>query len=459
MYVVGDIVLIVNIPKELKELAEIFSPFAPLYMVGGGVRNSILNYEVTDYDIASALVAEKVEELLAGSKFQIVAMYKRTGTIVIKVGEHKFEYTTFRQDSYPLASGDHTPINCKFTDDIEIDARRRDFTCNALYYDIKRDKIVDLVGGVNDINNRILRTVREPEQTLREDALRIMRMVRFAIQLGFRIEEDTLQNAKKYSSQLKDISKERIKEELVAIFKGVFKYNSIELGVKPSDGIRLLVDIGAMEQIIPEVMDMIGVAQNPKYHIYDVYNHTLKTIDNLPPMLMMAGLLHDIAKPVMQKEYGNMYMHELKGADMTREIMTRLKFSNSEINRISKLVNIHMFNVDGKTRKSKCRVFIADNIEYFDDYIALKKADGLATNPYNYDDRIAQIMIDLKDQMVKDGLPMKVQDLPVKGCDIVKLGYEGREISDMLNKIRLWILHNNCVPSKEKILNKLRRLD
>lgn len=449
--------MILNIPKNLEELADIFFPFAPLYMVGGGVRNSLLNYKVTDYDIASALTVDRVEELLEGSKFEIIAKYKRTGTVVIKAYNLKFEYTTFRQDSYPLSSGVHKPIDCVFTDSIEVDAKRRDFTCNALYYDIKARKIIDLVGGVQDIKNKVLRTVREPEQTLSEDALRIMRMVRFAIQLGFTIDKDTLSQSKRYSGGLKDISKERIKEELVAIFEGVFKYNSKDQGVKPSDGIRLLVDIGAMQYIIPELLDTIGVPQNPKFHIFDVYNHTLMAVDNLPPRLMMAGLLHDIAKPVMQKENGNMYMHELRGADMAKDIMTRLKFSNSEIEKTSKLIAIHMFNVDGKTRKSKCRVFIADNIDNFDDFITLKRADGMATNPLCYDDSIANSMIEIKNQMLEDGIPMKVKELPISGGDIAALGYQGKEISETLNKIRLWILHNNYVPAKEKMIQKLRR--
>ena len=447
-----------SIPDCLKALASIFSPFAPLYIVGGAVRNSLLNYPVSDFDIASDLLAEKVEELLDGSNFQIVASYKRTGTLVIKCKQYKFEYTTFRQDSYPLKSGIHTPSKCIFTKDMQTDALRRDFTCNSLYYDIMQDKIIDLTGGQQDIKNKILCTVREPNQTLSEDALRIMRLVRFAVELGFEIERQTFEAAKEYASGLQEISKERIKDELVAIFNAVFKYNSKSLGVKPSDGIRLLVDIGAMKYILPEVLDMINVPQNPKFHIYDVYNHSLNTIDNLPPDLMMAGLLHDIAKSVLLKKYGNMYMHELAGSDMAREIMSRLKFSNTEIERISRLVRIHMFNVDGKTRLSKCRVFIADNWDYFDDFIALRRADGLATNPDNYDESLVQKMIDIKNQMVKDGLPITIKDLSVNGNDLLQCGYKGKEISEMLGKIRLWILQNGKVPQREEILNKLRRV-
>lgn len=447
----------VKVPDCLVQLAQIFAPNATLYVVGGAVRNSLLGYEINDYDITSKVLAEDAQRLLAESEFEVVACYKRTGTLVIKKGNFKFEYTTFRQDSYPLSSGVHTPNQCTFTDNMLLDAKRRDFTCNALYYDILKDEIVDVVGGVKDIENKLLKTVREPFQTLSEDALRIMRLVRFHLQLGFEIEKNTLDSAKKYAYQLKDISKERIKEELVAIFEAVYKYDSKSKGFKASDGIRLLVDIGAMEHIIPEVLDMIDMPQNPKYHIYDVYNHSLRAMDNLPPALMMAGLLHDIAKPVMQKQFGNMYMHELKGEKMAKDILTRLKFSNVEIDRISKLVLIHMFNVQGNTKKSKCRVFIADNFDYFDDFVRLRRADGLATNPENYDDTKVQAMIELKNQMLSSGMPITIKDLPISGNDLLELGYQGKEIGELLCKIRLWILQNGKLPTKEEILLKLRR--
>lgn len=449
----------VKVPDCLVQLAQIFAPSATLYVVGGAVRNSLIGYEINDYDITSKLLAEDAQRLLAESEFEVVACYKRTGTLVIKKGNFKFEYTTFRQDSYPLSSGVHTPNQCTFTDNMLLDAKRRDFTCNALYYDILKDEIVDVVGGVKDIESKLLKTVREPFKTLSEDALRIMRLVRFHLQLGFEIEQNTLDSAKKYAYQLKDISKERIKEELLAIFEAVYKYDSKSKGFKASDGIRLLVDIGAMEHIIPEVLDMIDMPQNPKYHIYDVYNHSLRAMDNLPPSLMMAGLLHDIAKPVMQKQFGNMYMHELKGEKMAKDILTRLKFSNVEIDRISKLVLIHMFNVQGNTKKSKCRVFIADNFDYFDDFVRLRRADGLATNPENYDDTKVQAMIELKNQMLSSGMPITIKDLPISGNDLLKLGYQGKEIGEMLCKIRLWILQNGKLPTKEEILLKLRRND
>lgn len=447
----------VKVPDCLVQLAQIFAPNATLYVVGGAVRNSLLGYEINDYDITSKVLAEDAQRLLAESEFEVVACYKRTGTLVIKKGNFKFEYTTFRQDSYPLSSGVHTPNQCTFTDNMLLDAKRRDFTCNALYYDILKDEIVDVVGGVKDIENKLLKTVREPFKTLSEDALRIMRLVRFHLQLGFEIEQNTLDSAKKYAYQLKDISKERIKEELLAIFEAVYKYDSKSKGFKASDGIRLLVDIGAMEHIIPEVLDMIDMPQNPKYHIYDVYNHSLRAMDNLPPSFMMAGLLHDIAKPVMQKQFGNMYMHELKGEKMAKDILTRLKFSNAEIDRISKLVLIHMFNVQGNTKKSKCRVFIADNFEYFDDFVRLRRADGLATNPENYDDTKVQAMIELKNQMLSSGMPITIKDLPISGNELLELGYQGKEIGELLCKIRLWILQNGKLPTKEEILLKLRR--
>lgn len=445
------------LPKCLIELAKLFAPFAKLYVVGGAVRNSLLNLPINDFDITSKLQIDTVQSLLNGSDFEIVAQYKRTGTLVIKCDGYKFEYTTFRQDSYPLNCGKHIPSSCVFTDKIEIDAFRRDFTCNALYYDISDDKIVDLVGGVKDIQDKILRTVRSADVTLGEDALRIMRLVRFSLQLGFAIDKCAKNSAKQYAVLLKDISAERKKDELVAIFEGIFKYYSYKQGFKASDGIRFLVDIGAMEYIIPELLSTIDVEQNPKYHIYDVYNHSLATMDNLPPRLMIVGLLHDIAKPVMLINNGNMYMHEVQGESMVQEIMARLKFSNAEIKRCARLVGMHMFNVDGRTRVSKCRVFIADNYEYFDDFVLLRRADGLATNKDTYDDSSVQKMLAVKEQMIKDKMPIGIKDLPINGNDLIELGYRGTQIGEILSKTRLWILQNGRVPTREEILSKLRR--
>lgn len=479
-----------QLPKALYELANKFPKDTPLYVVGGAVRNHILGYSADDFDIASALLPEEVKGLLVGTAFCVVAEYKRTGTLVIKLCdencedkenqtksnknfckeaknanattclnrvERTFEYTTFRQDSYPLNSGEHTPKECVFTSDILADAKRRDFTCNALYYDILSKEIIDLVGGIQDIKNKVLRTVREPEKTLSEDALRIMRLARFYVQLGFGVEDKTLKMAKQYAKGLANISKERISEELVAIFEGVFKYDSKNLGVKASDGIRLLQDIGALKYIIPELCDMVGMQQNTKYHIYDVFNHTLATMDNLPPRLMMAGLLHDVAKPIMQNKYGKMYAHEVEGENVARDIMTRLKFSNAQVEHTARLVKIHMFNVDNKTRDSKCRLFIAENFDYIDDFVLLRRADGLATNPANYDDASVQRILNLRQQMMNCGMPIKIADLAINGNDLKNLGYSGVEIGETLKAVLKETLQSGIVRTRDELLIKLKK--
>lgn len=440
------------------QLAKIFSAHATLYVVGGAVRNSLLGYEVNDFDITSSLMVEQVEQILQNTDFEIVACYKRTGTVVIKNQNKTYEYTTFRKDSYPLKNGTHQPMECVFTSDINTDVKRRDFTCNALYYDILKENIVDLVGGVEDIKNKILRSVREPSQTMSEDALRIMRLARFSVQLGFSIEKQTFEQTKTYCVGLKDISKERICEELRLIFDAPNKYDSKKLGVKQSDGIRILVDLGAMQYIIPEIVDMVGVQQNKKYHIYDVYEHTLKTVDNLPSRLAMAGLLHDVAKPIMYKQYGKVYGHELLGEDVARQIMINLKFSNKEIETTCTLVKMHMFNVDNKTKDSKCRVFIATYFDYIDDYVCLRRADGIATNPTNYDDSSALRILAIKEQMKKDELPISIKDLPINGNDLLKMGYEGKQIKQALEETLQRILKSGKKESKEEILRKLRRM-
>lgn len=448
----------IKLPDNLMQLAKIFSAHATLYVVGGAVRNSLLGYEVNDFDITSSLKVEQVEQILQNTDFEIVACYKRTGTVVIKNQNQTYEYTTFRKDSYPLKNGTHQPMECVFTSDINTDVKRRDFTCNALYYDILKGNIVDLVGGVEDIKNKILRSVREPSQTMSEDALRIMRLARFSVQLGFSIEKQTFEQTKKYCVGLKDISKDRICEELRLIFDAPNKYDSKKLGVKQSDGIRILVDLGAMQYIIPEIVDMMGVQQNKKYHIYDVYEHTLKTVDNLPSRLAMAGLLHDVAKPIMYKQYGIVYGHELLGEDVARQIMTNLKFSNKEIETTCTLVKMHMFNVDNKTKDSKCRVFIATYFDYIDDYVCLRRADGIATNPTNYDDSSALRILSIKEQMKKDELPISIKDLPINGNDLLKMGFEGKQIKQALEETLQRILKSGKKENKEEILRKLRRM-
>ena len=449
-----------NLSGELKKLANIFAPLSPLYLVGGAVRNSLLGLTLGDYDIASNCTIEEVRQMLDKSEFVVTAEYPRTGTLLIKGSEDTYEYTTFREDSYPIGSGMHSPANVKFTKDMSVDATRRDFTCNALYYDIASGEIIDLVGGMRDTEDKILRTVKSADITLSEDALRIMRLVRFGCQLGFTPEGEVFESAKKYALRLADISKERIHDELILILNAPEKYNSNNNNgreVRASNGLRMLVDIGAMECIIPELLGGIGLVQNAKYHIHDVFEHIMHTVDYCPPHLRLAGLFHDIAKPKMVATTGMMYGHDIEGEVLTRQIMERLKFSNHDIEHTSKLVSMHMFNLDNAVKDSTLRRFIANNFNYIEDYLLLRIADNMASKNIHYDDIVISRTREMVSVMIKDNIPINISDMDVRGGDLISAGYSGKQIGDKLSELWQDQVRTGVRYSREKLLQLIRR--
>ncbi len=211
----------IEIPNNLKTLSDIFPQ--PLYVVGGYIRNCLLGLKNQDIDICSCLTIDEVEKLLEGSEFTLKVKSKVLGSGVIMAGDDSYEYTCFRRDIYPEGGG-HMPENVEFIKDVSEDAKRRDFTCNALYYDIKNDKILDFYNGIDDIKKKILRTVETPEFVLSHDGVRILRLFRFECELNFKIEKHTYQTALKYSGNMRDISGERAIYEITRILHSPKKY-------------------------------------------------------------------------------------------------------------------------------------------------------------------------------------------------------------------------------------------
>lgn len=224
----------IEIPKALKELANRFP--TELYVVGGYIRNKIMEIEGEDIDICSSLTIEEVEELLKDSKFDFKIKNKTLGSAVIIHGDQNYEYTTFRRDTYG-DNGEHMPESVEFINDIREDAKRRDFTCNAIYYDIKNDLIIDFYNGVEDIKRRILRTVETPDEVLSHDGVRILRLFRFQCELNFKIDKATLDCAYKYKNNLCDVSGERVVYEITRILHSPTKYKNVS---KPNAYVRAL---------------------------------------------------------------------------------------------------------------------------------------------------------------------------------------------------------------------------
>lgn len=211
------------ISTNLKELSAIFAPHGKLFVVGGYVRNSLLGFQDTDVDLAGKLTPEKVVQILAGTKFEVIAKSAQIGYVKIKADDEVFEYTTFRKDNY-YNSGAHHVCSVSYVDDLRKDAMRRDFTINALYYDIETEKIIDIYSGVLDLKNHIMRTVEVPGFVLAHDGMRILRLIRLSAQLNFKIDFATLATAKKYAHLLHDISPAKKLGELFAMLQASTRY-------------------------------------------------------------------------------------------------------------------------------------------------------------------------------------------------------------------------------------------
>lgn len=421
-----------KIPSELKELARLFP--APLFVVGGAVRDDLLGYGVHDYDLSSSLTAEEVVFLLKDTSYKVTPHSLKLGTLGIKVGEFTMEYTAFRKDSYSL-SGAHAPSEVEFNCSQEEDARRRDFTVNALYYDILGEKIVDLVGGLDDLKERILKTPREPEEVIKEDALRILRLVRFSSALGFSVEEETQKVVKERASSLQEIAVERIREE----FEKILVADTVN-GVKDAQikGIEMMVDLGIMQYVVPEFLESIGVCQNPKYHIYDVYHHSLETVRRIKPELRRVAFFHDIAKPRSIDVNGHMRSHAKKGAEMTKGIMTRLLYPNRLIERDSRLVEAHMFDVKCNESVESVREFVLRYFDLIDDLLELKQADYVAHKLDESESPSAKVIRQVRNEMLENNVAFSIKELPIGGTELIELGVEPAGRAKVLNDLLLY---------------------
>lgn len=312
-----------------------------LYMVGGTVRDVLLHRgKSADADLATDAHPNEIKRLVAPTHpGAIVLVGERFGTVRLHYDANIVEITTFRSERYNPES--RKPEVC-FGNDLAEDLQRRDFTINAMARDPLNGQIIDLFGGRRDLDDHILRAVgEEPDKRFDEDPLRLLRAVRFAAQLDFTIEPETQRSITRQASKLQKISRERIRDEM----------NKLLLSDHPDKGLNLLVELGLMEWIIPEVLELRGVSQQPTPirmpHTKDVYAHVLRVVERADPRLKTrwSGLLHDIAKPRTRTVKDNevhFFGHEDVGAYMARDILKRLHFDREFIDNVSRLVRLHM---------------------------------------------------------------------------------------------------------------------
>ena len=305
------------------------------FWVGGCVRDFLLGREPWDIDIATNARPEEIEALFKHT----VAVGKKFGVIIVVKNEHEFQVATFRSDE-DYKDG-RRPGSVVFGD-ARADALRRDFTVNALFYDPISDTTHDWVGGQQDLRAKIIRTIGRAEERFAEDHLRLLRAIRFAVQLNFEIEPATFAAVKKLASKIRLISAERIRDELLKLFRPPHAARALDL----------LRDSGLMERVLPELCPTITCDQSPDYHPEgSVYNHIRLMLEQLPPdaaaPLPWAAILHDIGKPPTasaDEATGaiHFYGHEKVGAEMAHQILSRLRFPKKEIDEIVACVRQHM---------------------------------------------------------------------------------------------------------------------
>ncbi len=388
--------------------------------VGGCVRDMLIGYPPKDFDIVTNALPEEIEEIFPDN----FPVGKQFGIINILYKSNIYEIATFRKDG--LYNDNRRPSNIELADIVE-DAQRRDLTINGIYYDPIINVLYDYAFGLEDIKNKIIRFIGNPRKRIKEDYLRLLRVVRFGVKLkDFTIDSETWEAVKKYSNKIKNVSAERIREEMSKILS----YGNYRRALE------LLYDSGLLKYIIPELIKLIGCKQSHIFHPEgDVWEHTIKSLENSPwnsQEVLWAILLHDIGKPTTKKKIGNrltFHGHAKEGSKIAENILKRLRFPNNFIEYVTNMIKDHMKIQNCESmKKSTLKKFLAK--DYIKDLIVVKIADSLGSNgDLKWKDYITLKLLEWEPEEIKP-------DPLVTGKDLIKLGYKpGPIFSIILNEI------------------------
>lgn len=430
------------LPESLLRLAE-RCPTA-LYVVGGSVRDFLANLTpatgIFDLDVCAPLDAETFAAVALQCGFTVRSIFKNTGTVKLKDAQGiELEYSCFRSDKY--VRGTHVPVETHFTDDITLDARRRDFTANAVYYDIKAQSFVDPLDGIPAIKAKRFTTVAPAKKVFSEDGLRLMRLARQAAMLGFTPDEECLQGAKENAQLICDISPERIYTELTAILHADEKY-----GVQYAQytGLQLLSQIGVLEYILPELTKGKNLLQRADFHRYDVLEHSLRAVRYAHPNVRLAALLHDVGKPLCAERDGNSFAHPQDGALLTTQILQRLKAPKKTIAQTAELVALHMYDFNCQTKENKLRRFFVAHYPFLENLLLLKQADFSACKDDLSPAPTCIRWQNLLKRLRQENAPLCLKELAVNGSDLLKANCPPLKISTIL---QLLLSHAVCNPA------------
>jgi len=401
------------------------------YIVGGAIRDFILKRNNHDYDISTNATVEEIKELF--KDYKIIPTGLKHGTVVLLIDNNNIEITTFRGSS----------------DDLYDDLRKRDFTINSLIYSLK-EGFVDKVDGVNDIKNRVIRFNENSSERVIEDPLRILRAIRFSSVLGFNIDPTSEKYLFEYKSLLKNISKERIKDE----------FNKILLSNNPSYYLREYFDI--LTVFLPELNKIKEFEQSNPYHNQDVFEHSLSVLDNTSPILSLrlAALFHDIGKAdtfsLDENGIGHFYNHPNVSEEIARKILKRLKYDNKTIDEVCLLIHYHDHNLDSKKAIKRMISIFDKNIDLL---YSLMNADRLAHTSCTYCKLSIYEIKEITQEILDEENCFSLKDLKISGNDLIQLGVEkGPNIGIILSELLNLVIDEKLENDKEKLLAEANKI-
>lgn len=438
--------MFINIPNNVQFIIDtLYNNNYEAFMVGGCVRDALLGLMPKDYDITTSSTPDITQKLFD----KTIPTGIKHGTITVVIDGENLEVTTYRTEGKYLDN--RRPESVSFVSDIKEDLSRRDFTINALAYNNKVG-LIDYFNGIDDLNNKTIRAVGDADKRFKEDALRMLRAIRFSCQLGFSIEDSTYNAIKLNYKLIKNISMERIRDELCKIL----------ITDSPCTGLNLLKDTGILEIILPDIYALVEYTPRCNNHNRDVFNHTLNVISNTNNdlLLRLSALFHDVGKLNTLKELSNGHCyfpgHAQEGARTCRPILSELKFDNDTIDRVSKIIfdhlvlNVDLMPTDGEVKRLLRRVGKEDIFTLFQ----LQRADiNSLWDPIPFLKKVDFTENRVK-YIIKNNEPLYIKDLAITGSDLIaELNIKpGKLVGEILTFLLESVLDDKNLNTKERLL-------
>ena len=421
------------------------------FLIGGSVRDFVMGLPIGDIDITTNATPEEVKQVF--SDFRVIETGIKHGTVTVLINNEPLEITTYRSEG--TYSDNRHPDSVVFSNSLADDVVRRDFTMNGIAYDFDNG-FCDLVGGLEDIKDKTIRCIGNAETRFREDALRILRAMRFSAVLGFEIEEETRKAIHKCKDLLRNISAERIREEFTKLICGKNAYTVLQ---EFSDVITVF---------IPEINQCVGFKQKNRHHCFDVYTHTLKAVEKSSQnsIIRLALFFHDIGKPSVahfdEKGEQHYYSHPKKSAEMTEKIMTRLRFDNDTKNKVVTLVKMHdspiTLNDISPDRKRLKKIMSQIGEDLIFDLIEIKYCDNSAQNPeYFRGEDFYKECREIVNEILSTNECFSIKHLAINGNDLIALGFKGKKIGEALEKTLTAVIDGKVKNEKSELFEYIKK--